>query len=70
MTVKELIAELQERDPDALVYVPYSQEGKNGIVKYVCRCPHTNLPAGIAISDDVALLPIEMDDFVYRDEES
>lgn len=64
MTVKELIAELQDRDPDALVYVPLS-DGKNGILKYVCRCPHTNLPDGIAISDDIALLPIEMDDFVH-----
>ena len=68
MTVRELIAELQQRDQDALVYVPHS-EGKNGILKYVCRCPHTNLPEGIAISDDIALLPMEMEAFVHGNEE-
>ena len=64
MTVKELIAQLQERDPDALVYVPWS-EGKNGIAEFVCRCPHKDQPQGITISDDVAILPMQMGDFVH-----
>lgn len=68
MTVRELIEELQDRDQDALVWVPLCTDGKNGLAKYVCRCPHTNLPEGIAISDDIAILPIEMADYVHGDD--
>lgn len=68
MTVRELIAELQTRDQDALVWIPRCEDGKNGLAKYVCRCPHTNLPEGISIPDDIAILPLEMDDYVHGDD--
>ena len=64
MTVKELITELQTMDQDALVWIPICHNGQNGLAKYVCRCPHTNLPDGITIPDDIAILPLEMGEFV------
>jgi len=65
MTVGQLIDRLKEYPLDALVYVPCSLQGKNGTVQFIARVPHTNLPIpGIAIPDDVALLPGEMEDFI------
>lgn len=64
MTVRELIAELQTHDQDALVWIPISEEGYNGHAKYVGICPHTDLPDGVAVSDDVVILPMEMSKFI------
>lgn len=56
MTVKELIIRLQEYPPDVLVYVPCT-DGRCDPVHTVCVLKHLNLPAGIAIPDDIVLLP-------------
>lgn len=64
MTVRELITELQTKDPDALVWVPWCTDGKNGLAKFVCDCTHTDLPEGLSIPNDIAILPIGMDDYV------
>lgn len=65
MTVQQLRDRLNEYPPDALVYVPCSLDGKNGTVQFVTRVPYVNLPIpGIAIADDVALLPGAMEHFV------
>ena len=65
MTVKQLIECLKTHDQDAIVYVPSSLDGTNGTVQFVAKVPHVNISIpGVTITDDVALLPGEMEQFV------
>ena len=56
MNVRELITELSRFPGDANVYVP-SRKGVTDIVKTVCTLMHLELPVGVAIPDDVVVLP-------------
>ena len=61
MTVRELINKLRNCDQSAIVYVPLNEDGKNGTAQCVARFQHTEISIpGIAVSDDVAILPGEM----------
>lgn len=66
MTVRELIAELQTRDPDARVWIPKSTNGQAGLTKFVCQYVHTNVVDEAAIPDDILLLPMEMGEWLGK----
>lgn len=62
MTIKELIAHLREYiDDSKIVYIP-TFKGECQPVHEVSDLKHVGLPDGIAIPDDVVLLPIDHDD--------
>lgn len=56
MTVSELIDRLSQFDGDCMVYVP-SSHGRCDIVVNVGPLKHLDLPEGVAIPDDMVLLP-------------
>ena len=62
MTVAELIRELQHFDAQQMVYVPDTTDATVQLVAKVQAMPHVNVPEGIAIPDDVILLPLSMTD--------
>lgn len=71
MTVRQLIERLTTFPQDALVYVPSSDNGKNGTVQFVVTTPHTRIPfEGIRIDADVSLLPGDMERFVLEPDAS
>lgn len=55
MTVKELIHLLKDVEPDRIVYIQ-DIDGSSQPAQYVVDLKHLNLPEGIAISDDVAIM--------------
>lgn len=61
MTVGELIAHLQSFSRDLTVYVP-GNDGKAEIAAIVCNMPHVNVPYGVRIPDDVAIMSQEFSD--------
>lgn len=69
MTVKELTELLAQFDPDAMVYIPSNDTGKNDTVRFVTGVDHRNLPIdGIRIAPDVALLTGDMEHYVTNSE--
>lgn len=62
MTVQELIQKLSEFKGYQLVYVP-SADGATDTVVSVCELVHLDLPTGIAIPNDVVLLPWTEEEF-------
>lgn len=56
MTVAELIAQLSQFDGEMTVYVP-DFDGTTQPAKRVEQFPHLNRPRGIAIPDDIWILP-------------
>lgn len=68
MTVKELIATLQEYiDDERIVYIP-TLKGECQPVHEVSELKHVGLPDGISIPNDVVLLPIDHDDVQSNEE--
>lgn len=55
MTIKELINLLSEVDQDRLVYIQ-DIDGTVQTAMYVVDLKHLNLPDGISIPDDVAIM--------------
>ena len=71
MTVRQLIDRLATFPPDAIVYVPSSDDGRNGTVQFVVTTPHTNIPfEGLRIDADVSLLPGDMEHFILAPDAS
>lgn len=60
MTVGELIDRLRAFGRDRMVYVPDYTDGTVQLVTQVSDLPHLNVPKGIAIPDDVVLLPLSL----------
>ena len=60
MTVGELIDELWVLDRGRMVYIPDYTDQTVQLVAVVQAMPHLNLPEGVAIPDDVILLPLSM----------
>lgn len=63
MTVRELIEHLQSFDSSLTVYVP-GNDGKAEIAAIVCCMPHVNVPYGVSIPDDVAIMSQEFSDYL------
>jgi len=55
VTVKELMSLLREVDPDRIVYVQ-DIDGTSQPAQRVVRAKHFHLPAGIVITDDIAIM--------------
>ena len=71
MTVGELMDLLQEVERDRTIYVP-GEDMKAEVLDYVVDLKHMNLPIemkGIAIPDDVALLPTSIFEMFAPDDE-
>lgn len=68
MTVGEVVDILLQVDRDRTVYVPDLTDGTAQPVAAIVDIKHLHLPVGIAIPDDVALLPISMLDDTDIDE--